>query len=226
MDGWGCSVIDDSLNKIELGEICGNILGKPVLSLTYAFGGCVEGEYGLTFEAMKNLKTAPAIPFGVKNMDWAFDNCANLTHAPVIPSSVTGLICTFRECTSLVYVPEIQFGVTNMFGTFSGCTSLKNAPVIPSSVTEMYNTFSGCTSLENVPAIPASVEDMSFTFSSCTNLAGELYIKSASVNNFSNCFYDLTQALTVKVPENSTTYSTITTADLGSDTIIIETFVP
>ena len=35
--GWGVSVINESMSKTELGEMCGTILGMPVLSMRYAF---------------------------------------------------------------------------------------------------------------------------------------------------------------------------------------------
>ena len=37
--GWGVSVIDESIDKSQLSEMCGNILGMPVISARRVFTG-------------------------------------------------------------------------------------------------------------------------------------------------------------------------------------------
>ena len=157
IDGWGCSVIDESIDKTELGELCGTILGEPVVSLKFAFGYWSEGGNALYRSGMQHLSVAPKIPSSVTNMSGAFMCCDALTKAPVIPASVT---------------------------------------------------------------------NMSKTFSYCTKLTSKVQINSELVENMNNCFGGITEEITVKVPADSTTYTTITTSYLGSDNITIETFVP
>ena len=245
--GWGCSVIDESIDKTELGEMCGMILGEPVVSLKYAFGGWLDYGNYLVFNGMLNLTVAPTIPSSVIDMDSAFYGCPSLKEVPTIPSSVTSMNSTFRGCTGLIKAPIILAGVTSMDTTFKNCTSLKEVPTIPSSVTDMDSTFWnctaltdvatipssvtsmdstfwGCTSLKEVPTIPSSVTSMFSTFRGCTSLEGEVKIESSEVSNMSGCFNDITQALTVRVPANSTTYTTITSKYGSNSNITIETF--
>ena len=210
IDGWGACVLDESYNKEQLGELCGTIFEQPVLSLDFAFGLMKETAGGnlVSPKGMTNLIVAPKIPSSVIKMCYTFGGCSRLEEAPVIPSNVT-----------------------TMASTFIGCSSLKKAPVIPETVTDMSETFAGCSSLEKAPVIPSNVTNMSRTFVECSSLSGEIQINSASVSDFWSCFYDANsdsenKGLIVKVPANSITYTTITTADLRLDDITIETFVP
>ena len=164
----------------------------------------------------------------VTNMERTFYGCSSLTEAPVIPSSVTNMEETFFGCTSLTEGPDMSraTSVTNMESTFIGCSSLAEAPIIPNSVTNMNGTFSNCENLTTAPVIPDSVTNMSTTFYKCTKLNGIVQINSSIVDEIDNCFYNTTNSLTVKVPVNSTTYTTVTTAPLGSNAVTIETFEP
>lgn len=49
---------------------------------------------------------APAIPYGVTNMQSAFIDCANLVEAPLIPETVTNMNSAFEGCNKLVQLPE------------------------------------------------------------------------------------------------------------------------
>lgn len=73
----------------------------------------------------------------------------------------------------------------------------------------MYSLFSGCTSLVNAPEIPSSVTNMKFTFYGCTNLTGIVKINSSNVTDATYIFTNTTKSITVQVPSDSTTYTTI-----------------
>lgn len=45
-EGWGVSVLDEGLNKTELGQLCGTIFGKPVVSMKNTFGNWYVLDYG------------------------------------------------------------------------------------------------------------------------------------------------------------------------------------
>ena len=179
---------------------------------------------GRTFSSCKSLTQAPVIPSSVTNMDYTFNDCISLTQAPAIPNSVTTMYETFKDCTSLTQAPAIPSSVTNMWGTFSGCTSLTQAPTIPSSVTDMGATFKDCTSLTQAPEIPSSVTNMDSTFLGCTSLTGTVRINASNINYASGCFNNITNNITVQVPENSTTYNTFNSSYGSSSNITIETF--
>lgn len=225
IDGWGVSILAASIDKTTLSQLCDTIYDQPIVDMGMAFGIGEETGRDPIVKASA-LTVAPQIPSGVTYMKGTFKNCTNLKEAPQIPSGVTNMNGTFQNCTSLAEAPVILSSVTDMYSTFSGCTSLAEAPVMPSSVTDMNYTFSNCTNLKEAPEIPSSVTRMGYTFYGCTSLTGELKINSELVSNMQRCFYSLTNKLTVKVPADSTTYTTITTADLGSNSITIETFVP
>jgi hypothetical protein len=143
----------------------------------------------------------------------------------IIPSNVTSIVeWAFYDCSSLTTAPVIQAGVTNMHSTFYDCSNLTTAPVIPASVTDMTSTFNGCSNLTTAPEIPANVTSMSRTFYNCSKLTGIVQINSSRVRYMTYCFSNITESITVRVPANSTTSTTISTADLGSSTITIETF--
>ena len=200
-------VIPNSATKmVSTFDGCKSLVNSPeipnsVISMTSTFSGCTS------------LVNAPVIPSSVTSMGSTFSGCTSLVNAPMIPSSVTSMSSTFSGCTSLVNAPVIPNTVTIMESTFSGCTSLVTAPTIPSSVTNMYGTFSGCTSLVNAPEIPNSVTNMTFTFSDCINLIGTVRINSSNVLVSSTAsyhtFYNTSKAITVEVPEGSTTYTNI-----------------
>ena len=171
-----------------------------------------------------SLIQAPTIPSSVTDMSYTFYGCTSLVQAPTISSSVTDMSWTFRGCTSLVQAPTIPNSVTVMSGTFYGCTSLKQAPTIPSGVTNMHSTFQDCTSLVQAPTIPSSVTDMDSTFQNCTSLNGNVRINSKNVNYIYGCFYRVNNNITVQVPANSTTYTSLNNAYGSSSNIKIETF--
>ena len=47
------------------------------------------------------MRTAPAIPEGVINMNYAFADCTSITAAPEIPSSVIMMSSAFLNCSNL-----------------------------------------------------------------------------------------------------------------------------
>ena len=205
INGWAVKLKSDCFEKTTVGELCGNIYGKPLVSMSATFVEVVWDESGfLALEEFgASIIAAPKIPTTVEYMKYTFDICTNLVTAPAIPSSVTDMSSTFAGCRSLTTAPDMSRAT---------------------SVTDMNYTFSNCTSLTTAPDIPSSVTDMSSTFAACTSLTGTVQINSSIVSIMESCFYNITNSLTVKVPENSTTYTTITTVDLASNTITIETF--
>lgn len=107
-DGWGVLVEDST--KTEYSELCGNILGKNVKNLNFAFYWCT------------NLINAPDIPNSVTKMSNTFRGCKSLTTVPTIPSSVTEMDLTFYGCTSLTGTIEINSNPTYYTSCFFGTT--------------------------------------------------------------------------------------------------------
>lgn len=157
-----------------------------------------------------SLKTAPSIPAGVTNMKGTFEGCTGLTAASSIPASVTDLRYTFKTCKSLVNPPDISKAkATSLSYTFYGCTNLKTAPSVPDTASQLTYTFYNCTSLMSAPVIPANVTDISYIFSGCTNLTGDIVVLSSKINSASFFANGTTKPLTVYVPADSTSYTTI-----------------
>ena len=221
-----------------------NVQNMPstITSLYYTFSGCTSlvtaptipnsvTNMNSTFSGCTSLVNAPTLPPSVTTMNSTFSGCTSLVAGPTIPNSVTNMWRTFAGCTSLVSAQAIPNSVTNMFGTFSGCTSLVNAPTIGNSVENMINTFENCTSLVTAPAIPSSATDMTDTFRGCSSLTGTVRINSTAVtianvsNNAANhSFYQTVQSITVEVPVNSTTYTSINTNKPNN--VTVTTFTP
>ena len=190
---------------------------------------------GYTGEVDANGKISSEIPAYIKDIEdttfnpvtaliRTFQNCEELTQVPTIPSSVTDMDNTFVACRNLEIAPIIPENVTNMENTFYCCVALETAPRIPNSVTNMDNAFAWCENLKQAPTIPENVTNMFETFKACTKLIGTVRINSENVNNIEDCFYDITETLTVQVPAGSTTYDTLTAEYGTSGNIIIETF--
>ena len=139
---------------------------------------------------------------------------------------VTNLKNTFVNCSNLVVSPQIPSSIRSIDYTFYGCSSLTSAPEILPNVSSMNNTFSGCSSLTSAPEIPVGVYFMTSTFANCTNSKGEVIIKSYLVDDVINVFLNITNNLTVKVPESSQTYSCIVDEYRLSPNITIVQFVP
>ena len=102
------------------------------------------------FYECKNLIAAPVIPYGVTNMESAFEGCGSLTTSPEIPNSVTNMHLCFAGCTKLTTTPYIPNSVTNMDAAFNNCVNLKTVTNIPNSVTNMNATFNNCVNLTTV----------------------------------------------------------------------------
>lgn len=112
LNGWGVKVIDKS--KSEYGELCGNILGKKLKSITCLFGS------GATGGGCNNLTTAPRIPEGIIKMGGAFQNCRNLKVVTSIPKSVIEMDYAFCNCQSLEGMIEINANPSTYDMCFSG----------------------------------------------------------------------------------------------------------
>lgn len=202
-----------------------------------------------TFACCVSMTEAPVIPKGVTSLPQTFASCLGLTKAPVIPEGVTSLVDTFIWCSNLKEVPALPSTVTNMYYTFSDCTNLENAPAIPKSVTNMAYTFVNCTNLKEAPAIPegviimaatfgncsnltkapiipSTVTNMWYAFTGCTNLTGTILINAKEITSFYRTFYNITNTITVSVPENSTTYTNLNSEYENVENIIIQTITP
>ncbi len=64
-----------------------------------------------TFAGCTNMKEAPAIPYGVENIDYAFLDCKNLTKAPKVHETVKSMKGTFIGCTSLADSVQVDSDV-------------------------------------------------------------------------------------------------------------------
>lgn len=111
-DGWGVLVEDST--KTEYSELCGNILGKNVKNLKFAFYWCT------------NLINAPDIPTSVTNMESTFAHCTSLINAPDIPTSVTNMGSTFAYCVNLT--GEIGIDANPLY--YSNCFSNTQKDII------------------------------------------------------------------------------------------------
>ena len=101
----------------------------------------------------------------------------------------------------------------------------------------MNSTFNGCTSLVKAPSIPSSVMNMNNAFNGCTSLTGTITINSSNIgfdseedeeeeSTLYEIFTDVANPLTVRVPVNSLTYTTIVASYGSSSNITIQTFEP
>ena len=221
---------------------CSGLTNAPVIPLgvenmAYTFYGCSAltkapaipvgvTNMGGTFYSCTKITESPSIPVGVTNMDATFSGCTSLIEAPAIPESVTNMYKTFYNCTSLVEGPVILANVTVMQHTFYGCTALTKAPLVPVGVESLWGAFSKCTSLVEAPVIPTTVTNMYETFSDCTSLQGIVQVNSSNITTFDGCFNNITNNLTVRVPQDSTTYNNCDYSYGTSSNITIETFVP
>lgn len=108
-------------------------------------------------------------------------------------------------------------GLTHMF---ANCTSLTDVLNIPNTITDMSFAFAGCSSLVNAPIIPSSVTDLSGSFAGCSSLTGTVRIESDNVNRTSGIFNGMENFITVEVPENSTTYTSISASVPANVTVV------
>ncbi|EMB20695.1 hypothetical protein HMPREF9723_02155 [Treponema denticola OTK] len=145
-----------------------------------------------TFCKCENLVECPEIPYGVTNIESAFEGCTDLTTTPYIPDSVTDMKATFAGCTILTTITNIPNSVKNLHLCFSNCKNLTATPYIPYGITDMNATFAGCTILKTVTNIPTSVTNMNATFNNCTNLT-TVNLTGCTVNfskvNMEACFH-------------------------------------
>lgn len=96
------------------------------------------------------------IPQGAKDVSSMFSNTP-ITKAPAIPSSVKDMGYAFFECAALIEGPDTSnaTSVTDMTHAFHSCTSLTKAPIIPVNVVDMTNIFWNCKSLTGIIEIHA-----------------------------------------------------------------------
>ena len=138
----------------------------------------------------------------------------------------------FSGCSSLQSIPSGLFNnntaATSFYGCFSNCTSLRSIPSglfdNCTSVTSFAYCFQNCSSLQSIPSglfdNNTAVTAFSQCFYGCSALKNfKLIIGSSLVSNFSS-FVANTSNVTriVCVPENSTTYTTLSSyAQTGSN---------
>ena len=121
INGWGVKLKADCFAKTTVSQLCGNIYGEPLVSMSYTYvsnawdaidnweeiGFYAGSSMETYFPFGSSIYTAPSIPTSVTNMDSTFAYCENLTKAPVIPESVTNMHSTFEDCISLTTAPAI-----------------------------------------------------------------------------------------------------------------------
>ena len=105
-------------------------------------------------------------------------------------------------------------GITNMLHAFNNNTALTSVGDIDGTYTTALSAFQGDSALESIGKIGSTaLANINIMFNGCTSLAGVVRFESASIssatNAFNNC--DLSK-ITIEVPANSTTYTTISTA--------------
>lgn len=160
---------------------------------------------------------------------------------------VTGLFCTFYNYThdsyteygdttrvydDLTTAPELPSTVVDMEATFSYCKKLTAIPKLPENLKTLCSAdgstgngpFEGCIGITSAPEIPSSVMNMDYAFSYCTNLSGIVKINSKNVSSANGAFDETVNQLTIQVPADSTTYTTMSSAYKNVSNIIIEQF--
>lgn len=222
---WSVLRLSDFENETVAPPILERINGVPVALMRYTFMSGFDHDCAVAPAVIpktvadmshafddNSITTAPEIPEGVINMEYAFYSCNNLTAAPVIPSTVTNMTNAFFG-TAIITAPEIPEGVINMESAFSSCTKLTTPPsIIPSTVTNMKNAFAGCSALETTPKISAEVTNLDmdhafaydsslkrvhtipegvislrYTFAWCSRLSGTIEI-NAEPTSYVSCF--------------------------------------
>ena len=182
---WYVYLATDAYSKENVGELCGNICGYPMINMYETFEEYTNEEGELVSSA---IVKSPQIPSSVIYMEGTFSGCTSLTQAPTIPSSVV-----------------------NMWGTFSGCTGLTEAPTIPSSVTGMYCTFEDCTNLKGELVINANPEYYYGCFAGAALTEDTLYLSGSStmLEELLNTA-DLTES-NIKIKGSDAIYITLST---------------
>jgi hypothetical protein len=212
-DGWHVALNLNKTDKLQqtYPVILESINGKLIKSMFSTFQMCSE------------LVTAPAIPYGVENMECTFYWCHKLTNVPEIPDRVQNLSYTFACCDGFKVAPEIPNSAKRMDGTFRYCGALEVAPTIPVGVTDVNNIFAYCANLKTYAGstgtdydfsgyvIPNTVVDIGSMFES-TNIKKAPVIPE-SVYKMNSTFEKCT-ALTDDVVINT---NQITTADTWVD---------
>lgn len=151
-----------------------------------------------------------------------FQGNYNLTYVNAIPDGVTNLASGFYGCTSLNTMPILPDSVTNMQYTFYNCIALKQISELPENVSLLNYTFMFCNSLEEMPDIPLKVTSMNSIFANCLKINGTLIINSSNVKNIADAFEGTEKNIILKVPAESTTYTTCVASELPSN-VTLET---
>lgn len=181
LEGWGVRVLDTA--KTTYGPILESINGEPLTNMDATFYDCqllenttaipssvkiMEYTFGECW-ALTDLSDL-ALPIGLTDMAYTFNNCMNIVTAPAIPNSVTDMFNTFHRCKSLTAAPVLPDSLKDMGCTFQDCETITNAPVIPNGVGRMTSAFSGCKSLTTAPILPDSVTSVDSIFQDCSSL--------------------------------------------------------
>lgn len=181
------------------------------------FNGAIIGNYKL-----KSVTFEDGVTFQNNDAKNVFQNNYLLTYVNAIPNGVTNISSAFYNCTSLETMPILPDSIVNMQYTFFECDALKKISELPENVTLLNYTFKGCNSLEEMSDIPLKVTNMNATFRDCQKLKGTLIINSSNVVNLANAFEGTIQNIILKVPAESTTYTTCVDSGLPSN-VTLET---
>lgn len=186
MLGWGVKAIYGQ--KETYGVIETYVNNKPIISLNWLFG---DGSGAM-------MKTPPEIPDTVIEMEYAFADCIFANEFPVIPYGVKDIDYAFHKYgffTSGIALPsgyELPETIISMDKTFLQ-SALVNAPNIPKGVTRLNQTFSGCKYLVSLPVIDLhhNIWDFVQTFHNCDSLVdASKFVFPESAYNLNHTFSD------------------------------------
>jgi hypothetical protein len=153
--------------------------------------------------------------FNATNLTNAFRGCTNMVAVNLeLPQTVTTLTNAFRECRSLVSVGSMASNASAGNSVYHSCTNLTSVGDVYYTGTMGYDTFNSCTSLKSVGKIyGVKLAKILRMFVDCSALEGEICFESAVITDCTGAFdrVDLTKVI-IKVPADSATYTTITTA--------------
>lgn len=136
------------------------------------------------------------LPSDVLNMDYAFLNASYFEKADGLPTSVVSMEGCFKGCASLVTAPS-----------FDALLNLKN----------INSLFEDCSKLVKAPSLLycKNINSANKAFYGCSSIQGFIPIGSENISSASDIFTNTTHVITVCIPGESQSYTTI--VDLYKD---------
>ena len=186
---------------------------KTISNIPNARGGASSLCYGCT-----SLQSFPTFAKYGGNFNQAFRNCQKMqgdSTTIIFPPESYRFGNCFRDCKAITSFGDIPSKCEEATQMFQGCTSLVSVGDIGLSAGTLFTSvFYGCTALKSVGTITGTtIQSIASTFQNCKVLEGEIVFESPNIKTVTNVFsnVDLTK-VTIKVPADSTTYTTIITA--------------